>query len=738
MLNGYIYTSALFALFMVVLGLLVFLRNTKQLVNRQFLTFTVFAALWLITNYIAGTSSVPMSVAAPSNHLVLAFAAGMTGALLAFIIRFSESKTKLTKPLVVLNAGAGILALTDLVVQGVNVRGEMYVIEFGPLAAIYFITMIINLVALLTILLLAYRSSKGVLKIQLSIILLSFAISMTGIIITNAILPAVFDNYRFTNAGTLLSAVAVAGIAYTIIKHKLFDIRLVVARSLAYVLVVAVLGVSYSLLSLTLLSRYVGSDNEALNLFLNTVMIIVAASTFTPLKRYFDRLTNRFFYQDAYDSQEFLNNFNKTLVATYDLNLLLHRSAAIIEANVKPDFVLFRINDTTSAPRRIIGAGNKPALAESDMSYVHSCTSKMRRKVIVTDELDSKHADLQQILQASNVSLILRLTARTSDEGIGYLLLGSKKSGNMYSSTDFNTLEIIANELVIAIQNALRTEEIENFNLTLQEKITEATRKLRSTNEKLKQMDEAKDDFISMASHQLRTPLTSVKGYISMVLEEDAGKINATQREMLGQAFFSSQRMVYLIADLLNVSRLKTGKFIIDRTLVQLDQIVEQELRQLQETAAARSLTLEFESPKQFPPMMLDETKTRQIIMNFVDNAIYYTPAGGHIKVKLIDKPNTIELRVEDNGIGVPKAEQAHLFTKFYRAGNARQARPDGTGLGLFMAKKVIVAQGGSLVFESQEGVGSAFGFIFSKTLDATDNRPDVKELPVSPVAVLK
>jgi signal transduction histidine kinase len=219
-----------------------------------------------------------------------------------------------------------------------------------------------------------------------------------------------------------------------------------------------------------------------------------------------------------------------------------------------------------------------------------------------------------------------------------------------------------------------------------------------------------------MASHQLRTPLTSVKGYISMVLEGDAGKVSHMQREMLGQAFFSSQRMVYLIADLLNVSRLKTGKFIIEPTPVDLSEVVAQELSQLEETAASRSVSLAYDKPKNFPALMLDETKTRQVIMNFVDNAIYYTPPKGHINVQLSDNKSTIELRVTDDGIGVPKSEQPHLFTKFYRAGNARKARPDGTGLGLFMAKKVIVAQGGSLIFESTEGKGSSFGFVFSRS----------------------
>ena len=218
-----------------------------------------------------------------------------------------------------------------------------------------------------------------------------------------------------------------------------------------------------------------------------------------------------------------------------------------------------------------------------------------------------------------------------------------------------------------------------------------------------------------MASHQLRTPLTSIKGYLSMVLEGDAGKVTPVQKEMLGQAFFSSQRMVYLIADLLNISRLKTGKFIIESAKVNLADVVEQELGQLQETAATRNLTLGYEKPKHFPDLMLDETKTRQVIMNFVDNAIYYTPAKGHIEVKVIDKPNTVELRVVDDGIGVAKAEQPHLFTKFYRGGNARKARPDGTGLGLFMAKKVISAQGGSIIFESEENKGSTFGFEIAK-----------------------
>lgn len=250
-------------------------------------------------------------------------------------------------------------------------------------------------------------------------------------------------------------------------------------------------------------------------------------------------------------------------------------------------------------------------------------------------------------------------------------------------------------------------------NKMLTEKYQKVLKKLQLSNEKLKALDEAKDEFISMASHQLRTPLTSVKGYLSMVLEGDAGEINENQEKMLKQAFGSSQRMVYLISDLLNVSRLKTGKFIIDPKPTYLPDVIESEMDQLRESAKSRNLELNFNKPESFPIVDLDETKIRQVIMNFTDNAIYYTPTGGHIVLDLKADSSMITFTVTDDGIGVPKEEQPNLFTKFYRAGNAKSARPDGTGLGLFMAKKVIVASGGALIFKSETGKGSTFGFTF-------------------------
>lgn len=322
----------------------------------------------------------------------------------------------------------------------------------------------------------------------------------------------------------------------------------------------------------------------------------------------------------------------------------------------------------------------------------------------LTSYIDYPEESIARVIKKMPIKTLYEVKLVVRRHLVGVLIVGFYEPVSAMSENQTLLIDRLSESIGVALDNKLLFEENQHI-----------VRQLRVSNNKLRELDEAKDDFVSMASHQLRTPLTSVKGYVSMVLEGDAGKVNESQRKLLTQSYYSSQRMVYLIADLLNVSRLRTGKFVINNAPVNLADVVEEEIAQLKETAANRDLTLTYEKPKKFPELMLDETKIRQIIMNFSDNAIYYTPAGGHINIKLIDTPTAVELRVVDDGIGVPKSERAHLFTKFYRAGNARKARPDGTGLGLFMAKKVIIAQGGALIFESKEGKGSTFGFLFSK-----------------------
>lgn len=525
-----------------------------------------------------------------------------------------------------------------------------------------------------------------------------------------------FNHYEYIWVGPLFTLAYVSFVSYAIIRHKLFDIRFIVVRSVAYVMSLGAIAAIYGILTYALSTTFFkGIRDTSLELVVNVAVLLLVAVTFGTIKRTFDKITNSLFYRDAYDPQIFLDQLNKVVVTNVDVEELLRGSADVIDTHLKSQFSAFSLRETAYASQRLIG-GNLHRVSDDDLAKIGKLTAHIRHRVIVADELEGQ-AELQDLLRSNNIAVIARLvtTLKYEVEGVGYLLLGSKKSGNPYSKKDQDLIRLVAGELVIAVENALRFEEIENFNLTLQEKVNDATKKLKRANEKLKALDETKDEFISMASHQLRTPLTSVKGYVSMVLEGDAGPLNEMQTKLLEQSFTSSQRMVFLIADLLNLSRLKTGKFIIDAKPTNLSDVIQGEVEQLKETAEGRKLKLVYNRPESFPVLMLDETKIRQVIMNFVDNAIYYTPSGGKIEINLQEKDKSVEFTVKDDGIGVPEAEQHHLFNKFYRAKNAQKARPDGTGLGLFMAKKVIVSQGGALLFESKVGKGSTFGFSFSK-----------------------
>jgi len=565
---------------------------------------------------------------------------------------------------------------------------------------------------------------------QVKVVLFSLLVCATIGILCNLILP-IYGNYEYVTVGPSGSLIFVFATAFAIVRHKMFDIRAVIARSLGYTLSVSVLSAIYGLFVFGIASYAFDLHISAVYQILLSLSTGLAGLIFQKPIKAFDRFTNKVFYRDAYDPQELFDQLNRTLVSSLELNFLLKHSSKILADNLKSEFTVVALKGSEFGDYRIIGT-TKKVFDLTDIEKFRELTPKYHQTVIVADYLDGKYAEIKRLLRKNNISVLIRLASDASrdEEGLGYIALGPKKSGNPYNSQDIRVLDTVANELIIAIQNALHFEEIQRFNLTLQAKIAEATRQLQRTNSKLEALDETKDDFISMASHQLRTPLTSVKGYLSMVLDGDAGKVSETQRKMLSQAFISSQRMVYLIADLLNVSRLKTGKFIIDPSPTDLSKLITEEVSQLVETAESRELKLTYSKPASFPVLQLDETKTRQVIMNFIDNAIYYTPPGGHIDVQLIDKGVTIELRIVDDGIGVPSSEQYHLFTKFYRARNAQKARPDGTGLGLFMAKKVIAAQGGAIIFESKEGKGSTFGFSFSK---ARLENPTPVAVPIEP-----
>lgn len=519
----------------------------------------------------------------------------------------------------------------------------------------------------------------------------------------NLIFP-VMDNYDYVAYGPMGTIIFVMACAYAIVRHGLFDVKTAAVRSAAYVvsllsLALVYFGAAY-LLSITV---FEGSASTSVSVSpVNILLALLLAFIFQPVRRFFDRATNKIFFRDQYSVDAFITQIGEISTSTTSLHTLLKRASKTIKGTLKSSYATFIVHhkshhDTT------VGDGGDPRINPGERALLVGLFEKGSNEIYVSRPTDTSPGAV--VAQRHGCTLIVPLG------GVGFLLLGGQKSGG-YTQRDLRALRAIQNELIIAVQNTRSLQEVRDLNTTLQMRIEEATRELRSSNRRLLNLDASKDEFMSIASHQLRTPLTSIKGYISMILDGDLGKVSPAQQKVLKEAFESSERMVSLIGDFLNVSRLQTGKFVIDHVETNLEELVINEVENLKQAAKSRQLTLRIKRPKEKLPMLyIDEIKVRQVVMNFIDNALYYTSEEGMVTVDISQRNGYAEVRVTDTGIGVPSDEQEQLFTKFFRATNAHKRRPDGTGVGLFLAKKVIDGHGGVIIFESKENKGSTFGF---------------------------
>lgn len=546
--------------------------------------------------------------------------------------------------------------------------------------------------------------------------------------LTSFILPNVFGLSWLVVLTPLYALLFASCVGYAIVRHGLFDVRLAVVRTVAYGLSIATMALVYfGLAYVASITIFNGRMTTGVSMGpANIALALVLAFIFQPIKQFFDHWTDAIFYRDRYDKDEFIARLSRVLTSTTHLREVLDRALVEVVTTLKASGGAFLIYGD-SRTDIVVGDKKLCSYGAEDAKLIRRIVEVCGRGVLLVhgERRDSSNAEqrrIMKLLEKRRVALVLPLVS--ASRTVGYLFLGEQMV-NGYAKRDAAVLETVADELVIAIQNAHSAQEVREMNKSLERRIENATKELRETNAKLIEMDAVKDEFVSLASHQLRTPLTSIKGYISMVLEGDAGKITPAQRQLLDEAFMSSERMVHLIGDFLNVSRLQTGRFMIDYQMADMSKVVAQEVESIRTVAAAHGMTVTYKSDKLVPMLYVDEGKLRQVIMNFIDNAIYYSPDSQHITVTLTVEDGEVVLRVIDEGMGVPKEMQKQLFTKFYRAENARKQRPDGTGIGLYLAKKIIDAHGGSIVFESEQDKGSTFGF-----------RLPIRKLSVRPVVV--
>jgi signal transduction histidine kinase len=264
---------------------------------------------------------------------------------------------------------------------------------------------------------------------------------------------------------------------------------------------------------------------------------------------------------------------------------------------------------------------------------------------------------------------------------------------------------------ILLIRSVLREVHRREQMEKLTKELKKAGRDLKKANKELKRLDNAKSEFLSIASHQLRTPLTVIKGYVSMMQEGSFGKVPKLIGQNLDKVYISTERLISLVESLLNISRIESGRLEFDVKPVDLTSVVSSIVEGFQKKARDKKLKLEFLPDENLPKAAIDEQKIKEVISNIIDNSVKYTEKGS-ITVGLHQESQSIVFSCQDTGIGVLPEDLPRLFEKFVRGKGMMQVYTEGTGLGMYFARMVVENMGGRIWAESPgKNKGSKFSF---------------------------
>ncbi|MFH0874199.1 MAG: HAMP domain-containing sensor histidine kinase, partial [Candidatus Komeilibacteria bacterium] len=308
---------------------------------------------------------------------------------------------------------------------------------------------------------------------------------------------------------------------------------------------------------------------------------------------------------------------------------------------------------------------------------------------------------MDKIQSALGVQTVVGVPIYAENEIIGVIDYLLAVPETQISKLDMEMMNNLASQIGIVYRNVKLYQELEGTNKDLQE-----------ANFHLMQLDKAKSEFLSIASHQLRTPVSAIKGYLSMMLEGDFGPMEEKQKKIVGDVFESAARLARTINVFLNVSRIEAGRFKLTKAPADMNEITSSVIKELKQQAIIKKLKLGVKLSDKPCTITVDGDKIREAVLNLIDNSIKYTQEGSVTVSQECDGTN-FHFMVEDTGIGILPDEVSSLFKKFVRGTGVAQVNTQGSGLGLYIAQRVVTEHGGKIWAESQ-GVGKGSKFQFT------------------------
>ena len=360
-------------------------------------------------------------------------------------------------------------------------------------------------------------------------------------------------------------------------------------------------------------------------------------------------------------------------------------------------------------------------ILEDDGHQVFSCENGAEALKCIsgedgTPQIDIVVSDLR-LPDLSGMEILSVLKAKYPDAAFilmsGYATLETAVQAVNQGAFSYHLKPLDIDALMGTIRNALEQQRLVAENKELLAKLQESNDELEEKNRDLEEAGIAKMQILSTASHELKTPLTSIVGYVDRMLlqRETVGDLNDRQERYLEIVKRNSYRLKALVDDLLDISRIESGGIVLDVNSIDITVEIEDAVRSVQTHADRKKIQVEMDVPLDLPPVMAERLRFSQVVVNLLSNACKYSMEGAKVVINATPQNGSVQFNVSDTGIGISDADQTRLFTQFFRAETKLTREESGTGLGLFITKYLVEAHGGDIWVESQEGVGTTVSF---------------------------
>lgn len=682
-------------IFNTLLGIIVMIRNPKNETNRLLGFYALCMSIYAIINYY---STIPSD---PEEWL---FKARLAISMGAFVISpffllgytFPEEKSQI-KPiwrilLWIIIGSIAAISTTPLVFKVLEILpdGSPNAI-LGPAFPLYAIDTIIIPIVVFILTIIKYKKTKGHKRTQMKYFMGAIFLNVILTDIVGFILPNFFKNTHYLFLAPAISVLFIGIVFYLITKHKLLDIKILILRSLSYLILLGLVSLVYIYGLIYAVKLFVPDIKITGPLYWILFIVLFGISISShSIYKFIERNISKYFFKSMYRSEDVVIESFKILASdiTFDNSALKLFDLIRNKINTTKIGVLM-VDQHKISESKDLGFNFQNIQENKDIQKLENIFHKESESQSILFE-DTMDESLKNLFRNLDIDLVFPL--KSEDGEVALFLIGPKASGDMYTDQDYAVLKIIGDQISQTIIN---------------------TNKFK----KLQIIESIKSDFVTSVSHEFRTPLTESRWKIEMLLDNKGSEssLSDKDRAQITDVYFSLKWLNESLNQINLAFDIETGKMHLNKELVNIHNFIDEEIKnQINETAKIKDIEVKINISQDIPDINIDKKFIKETLMVILDNAIKYSNKNSFIDM-IVDKIGEekdnefLQIKIKDNGTGIPEKDMSNVFAKFYRGEKARKEVPNGLGLGLFNAKEIVEAHNGKIRAESEEGKGTTF-----------------------------